>query len=113
MIALGNISLLVNELTRLYGKKRIWLTEYGYETNPPETQLGISPAKQSAWLRQAYQIAKRHVRIDMLIWFLLVDEIDRNGPAFGVPGWQSGLMRNPGTPGTEKPAYTTFKNLTP
>jgi hypothetical protein len=109
-IALGNISYLVKELTRLYGKKRLWITEYGYETNPPDAQLGVSEATQAAWMRQAFTIAKRHVRIDMFVWFLLRDENDLNGPGFGTPGWQSGLER---VNGDAKAAYATFENLTP
>src|SRR5262245_3460823 len=35
-ITLGNIDVLIRELTRLYGPKRVWLTEYGYQTNPPD-----------------------------------------------------------------------------
>jgi hypothetical protein len=110
MISLGNISLLVQELTRLYGKKKLWITEYGYETNPPDPQLGVSQATQSNWLKQAFGIAKKHVRIDMFVWFLLRDEIDRNGSAFGVPGWQSGLKT---FAGNDKLAYAAFKSLTP
>jgi hypothetical protein len=109
-IALGNISYLVKELTRLYGKKRLWITEYGYETNPPDPHLGVSPATQAAWLKQAFGIAKAHTRIDMFIWFLLYDEVDLNGGAFGVPGWQSGLRDRSGA---AKPAYATFQSLTP
>jgi hypothetical protein len=113
MISLGNISVLVKELTRLYGKKRIWITEYGYQTKPPEPLLGVSPATQAAWLKQAFGIAKAHTRIDMFIWFLLVDEPDLNGPAFGVPGWQSGLRPFSWQPDVTKPAFGVFQSLTP
>ncbi len=114
MISLGNISVLVQELTRLYGPKRLWITEYGYESNPPDPQLGVSQSTQAKWLKQAFGIAKAHTRIDMFIWFLLIDEQDRNGPASGAPGWQSGLMRFGWTTGQpRKPAWTTFMNLTP
>ena len=34
-------------LTQLYGNKRIWITEYGYQTNPPDTLFGVSWAKQA------------------------------------------------------------------
>ena len=112
MVSLGNISVLVQELTRLYGKKRIWITEYGYESNPPDPQLGVPPPTQAKWLKQAYGIAKAHTRIDMFVWFLLVDEEDRNGPTTsGVPGWQSGLKPITGLP--NKPAYNAFNSLTP
>ena len=46
-ITLGNFNLLVNEVTRLYGNKRIWITEYGYQTNPPDRVFGVSWANQA------------------------------------------------------------------
>jgi hypothetical protein len=102
-ITLGNINLLVKEVTRLYGGKRIWITEYGYQTNPPDRIFGVSYAKQAQYLTQAYGIARRHPRIDMFLWFLLRDErrlIDE--------GWQSGLLT---ASGGRKPAFTAFQKL--
>ena len=46
-ITLGNINVLIKEVTRLYGNKRIWITEYGYQTNPPDRIFGVSWAKQA------------------------------------------------------------------
>ena len=86
-ITLGNINVLIREVTRLYGNKRIWITEYGYQTNPPDRIFGVSFANQARYLTQAYGIAKRNPRIDMFLWFLLRDE------RLGVDeGWQSGLL---------------------
>ena len=73
---LGNIDALVSELTRLYGRKRIWITEYGYQTNPPDGVFGVSWSTQAAYVRQSFAIARAHPRIDMLLWFLLQDEGD-------------------------------------
>jgi len=58
-------------VTRLYGAKRMWITEYGYETKPPDPFFGVSWAKQAAYLRQAYEIARANPRIDIFTWFLL------------------------------------------
>jgi hypothetical protein len=113
-ITLGNIGKLTTVLTSLYGRKKLWVTEFGYETRPPDSLVGVSYARQAGWLSQAYGIARRNSRISMFIWFLLRDEADRNGAAFGVPGWQSGLFRTTAdlaNPATAKPAYATFKNL--
>ena len=41
-------------MTRLYGNKRIWITEYGYQTNPPDRIFGVSWANQARYLKQAY-----------------------------------------------------------
>src|SRR5207248_6357018 len=53
-VTLGNIGDLIKEVTRLYGNKRIWITEYGYQTNPPDSIVGVSWAKQAAYLTQAF-----------------------------------------------------------
>lgn len=107
-VSLGNIGDLIRELTRLYGKKRLWITEYGYQTNPPDRFFGVTWSRQAAWMKKAHTIVRRNRRIDLFLWFLVQDEPDRNGPAFGYDGWQSGLVD---LSGTRKPAYFTFQNL--
>jgi hypothetical protein len=102
-ITLGNINLLVREVTRLYGNKRIWITEYGYQTNPPDRIVGVSWANQARYLTQAYGIAKKHPRIDMFLWFLLRDERRLTGE-----GWQSGLLT---ASGRKKPSFAAFQRL--
>jgi hypothetical protein len=98
-IGLGNISTLAAEVTRLYGRLPIWITEYGYQTNPPDTIFGVSPKRQALYLRQSYAIARANPRIDLLLWFLLRDE-KRDA------GWQSGLVS---VNGKLKPAFYAFE----
>ena len=98
-VTLGNIDALVQELTRLYGRKRVWITEYGYQTAPEDTLFGVPWDAQAAYLREAFAIARRHPRIDLLLWFLLQDEED---PA----RWQSGLVS---AAGERKPAFDAFR----
>ena len=98
-VTLGNIDDLVRELTRLYGRKPLWLTEYGYQTNPPDGIFGVPWSTQARYLRQSFAIARAHPRIDMLLWFLLRDEGD---PA----RWQSGLIS---ARGERKPAFAAFR----
>jgi hypothetical protein len=100
-ITLGNISDLIREVTRLYGNKRIWITEYGYQTNPPDRLFGVSWAKQAAYLTQSFTLARKNPRIDMMLWFLLRDEP-------GLNGWQSGLVT---IGGKRKPAFTAFERM--
>ena len=100
-VTLANIGVLVRELTRLYGPKHLWITEYGYQTNPPDRLYGVSWAKQARYLKQAYAIARRNPRIDMMLWFLVKDE-----PRLG--GWQSGFFTSAGK---RKPAYAAFRSL--
>ncbi len=100
-VGLGNINDLIKELTRLYGKKRLWITEYAYQTNPPDRVFGVSYAKQASYLKQAFAIARKNPRIDMMLWFLLRDQ-----RALG--GWQSGLMT---AGGKKKPSFRAFQRL--
>jgi hypothetical protein len=105
-ITLGNLGVLIRELNRLgWGTKRVWLTEYGYQTNPPDPNFGVTPTKQAAYLRQSYAIAKRNRRVDMFVWFLLKDEVEVNR-------WQSGLIWSlPARNGNKKLSYFAFKAL--
>jgi hypothetical protein len=100
-VTMANIGTLVSEVTRLWGPRRIWITEYGYQTNPPDPAFGVSYAKQAAYMRQAFDIARRNPRIDMMLWFLLRDE-----PNLG--GWQSGLLTRTGK---KKPSFNVFRAL--
>ena len=97
-VTLANLSLLTRSLTQLYGNVRLWITEYGYQTNPPDTLFGVSPAKQAAYLSQAVAIARANPRIDMFLWFLLKDEVR-------AAGWQSGLIT---ANGAKKPSFAAF-----
>jgi hypothetical protein len=101
-VTLGNMSALLDELTRLYGRRLpLWITEYGYQTNPPDNLFGVSYAAQSAYMRQAFALAKESPRIDLFVWFLLRDEQR-------LTGWQSGLLT---AAGLQKPAWRTFRDL--
>jgi Glycosyl hydrolase catalytic core len=102
-VTFGNIGDLIKLVTQLYGNKRIWITEYGYQTNPPDTIFGVTYAKQAAYLTQAFGMAKRNPRIDMMLWFLLRDDPNPNG-------WQSGLIT---ARGAKKPAFAAFQHLRP
>ena len=92
--------MLTAELQRLYGNMRIWVTEYGYQTNPPDTFFGVSNAKQALYMKQAWTKLVANPKVDMMIWFLLRDE-SRVGA-----GWQSGLTY---VSGVKKPSYNVFK----
>jgi hypothetical protein len=100
-VGLGNIDTLIQLVTKLYGNKRIWITEYGYETNPPDPYFGVSWSKQALYLKQAFAIARANPRIDLMTWFLLRDDTNVNG-------WQSGLET---AAGQKKPSYAVFSSL--
>jgi hypothetical protein len=100
-VTLGNLGDLVKEVTRLYGRKPIWITEYGYQTRPPDKLFGVSWKNQARYLAEAYSIARKNPRVQMMLWFLIKDE-RRLG------GWQSGFFTSGGS---RKPAYTAFRRL--
>jgi hypothetical protein len=100
-VQMGNINLLLSQITKLYGPKHLWITEYGYQTNPPDRVFGTSWAKQALYMKQAFALARKNPRIDMMLWFLIKDE-----PSLG--GWQSGLET---VTGRKKPAWNTFRTL--
>jgi hypothetical protein len=100
-ITLANIGKLIDEVTILYGEKPIWITEYGYETSPPDRVFGVTWDRQATYMREAYTIARRNPRIDMMLWFLVRDELRPTG-------WQSGLVSSGGR---RKPAFFAFQRL--
>jgi hypothetical protein len=97
-VQLGNLSLLTKLISQYYGPKHLWITEFGYQTSPPDKTYGVPYATQAKYLTQSYAIARKNPRIDMLLWFLVRDE-----PAVG--NWQSGLMT---VTGKKKPAWNAF-----
>jgi hypothetical protein len=87
------------DVTRAFGaSKQLWLTEYGYQTNPPDRLLGVSYAAQAQYIGQAALRTWQQPGVTMLIQFLVRDE-----PSLG--GWQSGLFT---AGGTAKPALHAF-----
>ena len=100
-VTLANIDDLISEVTRLYGPKKFWITEYGYQTRPPDNQFGVSWALQARYLTQAFAIARKNPRISMMLWFLVKDEPQ-------LSGWQSGLVT---VEGRKKPAFDAFRKM--
>jgi hypothetical protein len=101
-VTLGNIGVLINQVNRLWGrKKRLWVTEYGYQTSPPDRQFGVRYRTQAKYVHQAFAIARRTRRIDMIVWFLIRDEQR-------LSGWQSGVIS---ARGARKPAYRAFAKM--
>jgi hypothetical protein len=100
-VTMGNLGVLIREEGRLYPHTRIWITEYGYQTDPPDTTFGVSWAKQALYLQDAWRIARASPRIDVFLWFLLQDEAP-------LGRWQSGLIT---VTGRRKPAFAAFAQL--
>ena len=86
------------DVTRYFGPKPLWLTEYGYQTDPPDRLLGVSYATQAKCIGEGALRVWQQPGVTILIHFLMRDE-----PSVG--GWQSGLFS---VRGAAKPAYHAF-----
>jgi hypothetical protein len=88
----------------------IYLTEYGYETNPPNPYRGVRPSVQAAYLDEGAYLAWRDPRVRSLSQFLLRDSPpDRAYPRGSVRYWstfQTGLEYADGAP---KPALDDYR----
>jgi hypothetical protein len=98
-ITMADLDRLIREVRAAFPRKRIWLTEYGYQTSPPERWLGVPLARQALFAGAASLRAYQAPLVDMLIHFMVQDDGRSSG-------WQSGLRRLNGTP---KPSYNAFK----
>lgn len=99
-ITMSTIDRLLACVRKAFGARtRIWLTEYGYQTNPPDHLLGVSDARQALYVSEAALRAYQVPRVDILIQYLVRDEPD-------VAEWQSGLET---AGGAKKPSYRAFE----
>jgi hypothetical protein len=97
VLTLANLPALIREVQRDFGRKRIWLTEYGYQTNELDP-FGVSPVLQAKYVADSALRVRGAPFVDLLIQFLVQDESRHNG-------WQSGLVSPSGIP---KPAFNSF-----
>ena len=74
-ITMATIRKLLVLVRRSFGPKPVWLTEYGYQSNPPDTFLGVPPKRQATMLSLAAMRAWRLPRVTMLIQYLYRDEL--------------------------------------
>jgi len=99
-LTMATLPTLIADVGKAFGNRtRIWLTEYGYQTNPPDRLLGVSPAKQALYMSEASLRSYLAPRVDMLIDYLVQDEPD-------IARWQSGMLT---VSGVEKPSYQAFQ----
>jgi hypothetical protein len=98
VISMANLGRLSRQVQHYLGHKPIWLTEYGYQTNPPD-RFGVTPSLQAAYVGEAAMRAYQLSGVSLLIQYLLKDEpyLDR---------FQTGLFDVHGVP---KPAYSAFR----
>lgn len=110
---LGRLTRTLDRALGRYGVKRrykVWLTEYGYQTDPPDPYAGWPWKTQARWLTKAEWLAYRHRRVVSMAQFLLNDDapfphVAANDPArWGT--FQTGLKTHEGN---QKPAYSTYQ----
>jgi hypothetical protein len=98
-ITMATIPKLLILVRRSFGPKPVWLTEYGYQTNPPDTFLGVPPKRQATMLSLAAMRAWRLPRVTMLIQYLYRDEV-------ALSRFQTGLVWADDRP---KPSLQAFR----
>jgi hypothetical protein len=98
-ITMATLGKLVRLVAKDFPRARIWLTEYGYQSNPPDRLLGVAPALQARYASEGAYVAYKTPRVDLLIQFLYRDE-----PS--LARFQSGLVTLANRP---KPAYAAFE----
>jgi hypothetical protein len=108
MADLARLTTVLDKLTsrgrmKVRGAKRfpLYLTEYGYQTNPPDRYSGVSLSQQAKIIRQGAYLAWRNSRVRNISQYVYVDE-----PLAGLSsGWQSGLIN---VAGIAKPSLAVF-----
>jgi len=115
-VPLADLSRLEGGLDRIfatYGVHRqlpIYVTEYGYETDPPNPFRRVSPRQQSLFLNEAQYIAWKDPRVRSFAQFLLYDSApDPAYPPGSIGYWstfQTGLLYLDGAP---KPSLNSYR----
>ena len=98
-VTMASMPRLIAKLDAYFGKKPIWLTEYGYQTRPPDAYLGVSWALQALYVSEAALRAYELPQVTVLIQYLYRDEPD-------LGAWQSGFQT---VDGKIKPAFAAFR----
>ena len=85
------------------------LTEFGYQTNPPDKYSGVSTTKQADYVQQATYVAAKDPRVANLTQYEYIDEPIKANQAGTDPfsSWQSGLYFSSGR---AKPLLAAFPN---
>jgi hypothetical protein len=97
-LTMASLQCLLRDVSRNFGAKHVWLTEYAYKTNPPDQFRGVSPNLQARYLAEAARRVYQAPRVDLLVNFLIRDE-----PRVGR--WASGFF----TASDEvKPSFFSF-----
>jgi hypothetical protein len=98
-ITMATLDKLLRLTQQAWPGKHIWLTEYAYQTNPPDRLLGVPYATQARYIGESALRVYRAPRVDMLIHFIVHDETK-------AAGWQSGFFT---ADGKVKPSFDAWR----
>jgi hypothetical protein len=105
----------LNRVRGAYGQRPgggvpLYLTEWGFKTNPPNPFIRTSLAQQAAWINQGEYMMWREQYVKAYTQFLLVDSPPkpqtRKGSALYWSTFQTGLEFQDGT---QKPSFAAFQ----
>ena len=116
-ISIGNLRKLTSTLDRaafFWGSLRppmnVWITEYGYQTTPPDPIAGVAQDRQGPLTAWGEYLAYKNPRVASIAQFLLIDDKPVPGYRGNDPrrwvSWQSGLFAQNGRP---KPFLQDFR----
>ena len=112
---LGVLERVLNGVFASYGRSRpggipLYLSEWGYKTNPPNPYVKTSLAQQATWLDQGEYMTWKIGYVRALAQFLLVDDRPRASEPVGSRlywhTFQTGLETMDGAP---KPSLAAFR----
>ena len=116
-VTMGDLPRLTRALDRVLArwgsdaKVQVWLTEHGYQTDPPDPTARVSPFRAGLYIAQADFMAYRNPRVASTAQFLLFDDAPRRRYPrrkrriyWGT--WQSGLFTERGR---AKPVLDFFR----
>jgi hypothetical protein len=83
------------------GRKPLWVTEFGYDSNPPNPAAAALPLmKQAHWLEQSFYVFW-HEGVSSVMWYLVRDQT----PPYDANYFSGVYFRN----GLPKPSLTAFR----
>jgi hypothetical protein len=85
---------------RIRGRLPIYLTEYGFQTNPPDRLAGVRPSRAAVWLNMSDWMAYNIGRVKSVAQYELYDELNRGA-------FQTGLRYHNGRAKPLLAAYRT------
>jgi Cellulase (glycosyl hydrolase family 5) len=96
-VTLASLPQFQKKLRKWFKRSRldIWITEYAHQTKPQD-RLGVTYAKQAAYIRQSIAIARKQPFTKMFVWFVFRDDL-------GQP-WDSGIYTRAGAAKGSAPA---------